>query len=175
MGAVPFIETMDHIALSNITQEEFEENLESGLNSMPEDASGNPPAPNRSPQPRPHRTRHLTCGDPHIYLQYQRGVCRAPDGWYAGFYFTVLDPSVPTKQTRRYRRTRPVDYSLDTRGGHEATAPEDRGCGVETAERAWENILQGVGRCGGSIAVLTVRRGRKAIPRSRPEPIRPEV
>jgi len=43
MGAISFIETMDHTALSNITQEEFEENLESVVNSLPENMSGNRP------------------------------------------------------------------------------------------------------------------------------------
>jgi len=43
MGAISFIETMDHTALSNITQEEFEENLESVVNSLPEHVSGNRP------------------------------------------------------------------------------------------------------------------------------------
>ena len=41
MGAISFIETMDHTALSNITQDEFEENIESVVNSLPEDVSGN--------------------------------------------------------------------------------------------------------------------------------------
>jgi hypothetical protein len=44
MGAISFIETMDHTALSNITQEEFEENIESIVNSLPEDVPGNRPA-----------------------------------------------------------------------------------------------------------------------------------
>ena len=39
MGAISFIETMDHTALSNITQEEFEENIESVVTSLPEDTS----------------------------------------------------------------------------------------------------------------------------------------
>ncbi|KAF9785063.1 hypothetical protein BJ322DRAFT_1005805 [Thelephora terrestris] len=43
MGAISFIETMDHTALSNITQEEFEENIESVVNSLPEDVPGNRP------------------------------------------------------------------------------------------------------------------------------------
>lgn len=43
MGAVSFIETMDHTALSNITQEEFEENVESAMAYLPEDVSGNRP------------------------------------------------------------------------------------------------------------------------------------
>ncbi|KAF9645815.1 hypothetical protein BDM02DRAFT_3189385 [Thelephora ganbajun] len=43
MGAVSFIETMDHTALSNITQEEFEENVEFVLSSLPEDVSSNRP------------------------------------------------------------------------------------------------------------------------------------
>ena len=48
MGAISFIETMDHTALSNITQEEFEESIESVVNSLPEDAPGNPPTPQSS-------------------------------------------------------------------------------------------------------------------------------
>ena len=43
MGAVSFVETMDHTALSNITQEEFEANVESVIISLPEDVSGNHP------------------------------------------------------------------------------------------------------------------------------------
>ncbi|KAJ6518926.1 hypothetical protein C8R45DRAFT_949758 [Mycena sanguinolenta] len=35
MGAVSFIETMDHSSLSNITQEEFEKNVEEALRSLP--------------------------------------------------------------------------------------------------------------------------------------------
>ena len=44
MGAVSFVETMDHTALSNITQEEFEKNVESVINSLPEDVPGNRPS-----------------------------------------------------------------------------------------------------------------------------------
>ncbi|KAJ7446801.1 hypothetical protein FB451DRAFT_1148368 [Mycena latifolia] len=36
MGAVSFIETMDHTSLSNITQEEFEKNVEDAIQSLPE-------------------------------------------------------------------------------------------------------------------------------------------
>ena len=43
MGAISFIETMDHSALSNITQEEFEESIESVVNSLPENVTGNHP------------------------------------------------------------------------------------------------------------------------------------
>ncbi|KAJ7504270.1 hypothetical protein B0H11DRAFT_1981447 [Mycena galericulata] len=35
MGAVSFIETMDHTSLSNITQEEFEKNVEAAIQSLP--------------------------------------------------------------------------------------------------------------------------------------------
>ncbi|KIM44474.1 hypothetical protein M413DRAFT_442446 [Hebeloma cylindrosporum] len=35
MGAVSFIETMDHTSLSNITQEEFEKNVEEAIQSLP--------------------------------------------------------------------------------------------------------------------------------------------
>lgn len=45
MGAVSFIETMDHTALSNMTQEEFTKNVESAINSLPEDTPGNLPSP----------------------------------------------------------------------------------------------------------------------------------
>ena len=44
MGAVSFVETMDHTALSNITQEEFEKNVGSVINSLPEDVPGNRPS-----------------------------------------------------------------------------------------------------------------------------------
>ena len=43
MGAISFVETMDHTALSNITQEEFEGNVESIITSLPEHVSGNRP------------------------------------------------------------------------------------------------------------------------------------
>ncbi|KAF8651601.1 hypothetical protein AX16_004691 [Volvariella volvacea WC 439] len=36
MGAVSFIETMDHTSLSNITQEEFEKNVEEAIQSLPD-------------------------------------------------------------------------------------------------------------------------------------------
>ncbi|KAF7309869.1 hypothetical protein MIND_00359000 [Mycena indigotica] len=39
MGAVSFIETMDHTSLSNISQEEFEQNVEAAIQSLPADAS----------------------------------------------------------------------------------------------------------------------------------------
>ncbi|KAK0202591.1 hypothetical protein DFS33DRAFT_1341520 [Desarmillaria ectypa] len=42
MGAVSFIETMDHTSLSNITQEEFEKNVEEAIQSLPND--GDSPA-----------------------------------------------------------------------------------------------------------------------------------
>ncbi|KAJ7642788.1 hypothetical protein DFH06DRAFT_1283556 [Mycena polygramma] len=38
MGAVSFIETMDHTSLSNITQEEFERNVEDAIQSLPPDS-----------------------------------------------------------------------------------------------------------------------------------------
>ncbi|KAK7025183.1 vacuolar protein sorting-associated protein 9a [Favolaschia claudopus] len=38
MGAVSFIETMDHTSLSNITQPEFERNVEEALQSLPPDS-----------------------------------------------------------------------------------------------------------------------------------------
>jgi len=40
MGAISFIETMDHTALSNITQEEFQDNVESAMASLSEEESG---------------------------------------------------------------------------------------------------------------------------------------
>ena len=43
MGAISFVETMDHTALSNITQEEFEENIESVVNSLNQEVPGNSP------------------------------------------------------------------------------------------------------------------------------------
>ncbi|KAF7308905.1 hypothetical protein MKEN_01091000 [Mycena kentingensis (nom. inval.)] len=39
MGAVSFIETMDHTSLSNISQEEFEERVETAIQTLPTDAS----------------------------------------------------------------------------------------------------------------------------------------
>ncbi|KAJ7066508.1 hypothetical protein C8F01DRAFT_1123525 [Mycena amicta] len=47
MGAVSFIETMDHTSLSNISQEDFEQNVEAAIQSLPADAS--PTLPHVSP------------------------------------------------------------------------------------------------------------------------------
>ncbi|EIM86798.1 uncharacterized protein STEHIDRAFT_121647 [Stereum hirsutum FP-91666 SS1] len=43
MGAVSFIETMDHTSLSNITQEEFESNVEAAIQSLPSSRPDSPP------------------------------------------------------------------------------------------------------------------------------------
>ena len=43
MGAISFIETMDHTALSNITQEEFQDNIESTMASFSEDEAATRP------------------------------------------------------------------------------------------------------------------------------------
>ncbi|CCA77889.1 related to VPS9 (involved in vacuole trafficking) [Serendipita indica DSM 11827] len=45
MGAVSFIETMDHTSLSNITQEEFERNVEEAIQNLPETPNVIPPTP----------------------------------------------------------------------------------------------------------------------------------
>ncbi|TRM57926.1 hypothetical protein BD626DRAFT_574071 [Schizophyllum amplum] len=45
MGAVSFIETMDHTSLSNITQEDFERNVEQAIQSLPRQATQSPPLP----------------------------------------------------------------------------------------------------------------------------------
>jgi len=42
MGAVSFIETMDHSSLSNITQEEFERNVEEAIQSLPSTGTQTP-------------------------------------------------------------------------------------------------------------------------------------
>ncbi|KAI8985546.1 hypothetical protein BD414DRAFT_488409 [Trametes punicea] len=42
MGAVSFIETMDHSSLSNITQEEFERNVEDAIQSLPSTGAQTP-------------------------------------------------------------------------------------------------------------------------------------
>ncbi|KAH9852622.1 hypothetical protein C2E23DRAFT_885385 [Lenzites betulinus] len=42
MGAVSFIETMDHTSLSNITQEEFERNVEDAIQSLPSTGTQTP-------------------------------------------------------------------------------------------------------------------------------------
>ncbi|KAF9497134.1 hypothetical protein BDN71DRAFT_1388169 [Pleurotus eryngii] len=46
MGAVSFIETMDHTSLSNITQEEFEQNVEEAIQSLP---PSHPHSPSMTP------------------------------------------------------------------------------------------------------------------------------
>ncbi|KAK0239117.1 hypothetical protein EDD85DRAFT_531355 [Armillaria nabsnona] len=50
MGAVSFIETMDHTSLSNITQEEFEKNVEEAILSLPNDADS-PAIPHFTTEP----------------------------------------------------------------------------------------------------------------------------
>ncbi|KAJ3846935.1 hypothetical protein EV368DRAFT_76907 [Lentinula lateritia] len=42
MGAVQFIESMDHTSLSNITQEEFEQNVEAAIQELPTNPDGTP-------------------------------------------------------------------------------------------------------------------------------------
>ncbi|EGN96863.1 hypothetical protein SERLA73DRAFT_170228 [Serpula lacrymans var. lacrymans S7.3] len=51
MGAVSFIETMDHTSLSNTTQEEFERNVEEAIQSLP-------PSEPQSPTTEPTTSRH---------------------------------------------------------------------------------------------------------------------
>ncbi|KZV68258.1 hypothetical protein PENSPDRAFT_653400 [Peniophora sp. CONT] len=43
MGAVSFIETMDHTSLSNITQEQFEHNVETAIQALPSSRPQSPP------------------------------------------------------------------------------------------------------------------------------------
>ncbi|KAJ7781986.1 hypothetical protein DFH07DRAFT_901007 [Mycena maculata] len=50
MGAVSFIETMDHTSLSNITQEEFEQNVEAAIQSLPSEPDS-PAIPHFTPAP----------------------------------------------------------------------------------------------------------------------------
>ncbi|KAF5373276.1 hypothetical protein D9615_007395 [Tricholomella constricta] len=42
MGAVSFIETMDHTSLSNISQEEFERNVEDAIQALPQSVTSSP-------------------------------------------------------------------------------------------------------------------------------------
>ncbi|KAI6164564.1 hypothetical protein EDD17DRAFT_1561205 [Pisolithus thermaeus] len=51
MGAVQFIETMDHTSLSNITQEEFERNVEAAIRSLPPSLPSSPTSPASSLSP----------------------------------------------------------------------------------------------------------------------------
>lgn len=48
MGAVSFIETMDHTSLSGITQEEFEKNVEVAIQALPPSRSQSPALPSSS-------------------------------------------------------------------------------------------------------------------------------
>jgi len=57
MGAVSFIETMDHTALSNITREEFERNVEDAIQSLP--STPHTPTP-MSPVSTPPRSRPVS-------------------------------------------------------------------------------------------------------------------
>ncbi|KAJ7576981.1 hypothetical protein C8J56DRAFT_870192 [Mycena floridula] len=49
MGAVSFIESMDHTSLSNITQEEFENNVEEAIQYLPVSESNSPSIPPSDP------------------------------------------------------------------------------------------------------------------------------
>ncbi|KAH0583015.1 hypothetical protein H2248_010902 [Termitomyces sp. 'cryptogamus'] len=56
MGAVSFIETMDHTSLSNISQEEFEQNVEEAIQTLPQSDTNSPvvsQAPRASQPPSP--------------------------------------------------------------------------------------------------------------------------
>ncbi|KAF8527325.1 hypothetical protein JB92DRAFT_2698831 [Gautieria morchelliformis] len=52
MGAVSFIETMDHSSLSNISQEEFERNVEAAIETLPMARTPSPPSNIRPQTPR---------------------------------------------------------------------------------------------------------------------------
>jgi hypothetical protein len=61
MGAVSFIETMDHTSLSNITQEEFESNVEEAIRSLPPSpmvtrSSSSSETPPQEAEPEPPKT-----------------------------------------------------------------------------------------------------------------------
>ncbi|CAL1714296.1 unnamed protein product [Somion occarium] len=49
MGGVSFVETMDHTSLSNITQEEFERNVEAAIQSLPSTGTQTPSTESESP------------------------------------------------------------------------------------------------------------------------------
>ncbi|OCH84625.1 hypothetical protein OBBRIDRAFT_389192 [Obba rivulosa] len=59
MGAVSFIETMDHASLSNITQEEFERNVEAAIQSLPSTGTHTPESAT-SPSPTTPPVRSIT-------------------------------------------------------------------------------------------------------------------
>ncbi|KAG1725754.1 hypothetical protein EDB19DRAFT_1754410 [Suillus lakei] len=60
MGAVQFIESMDHTSLSNISQEEFERNVEAAIQTLPPSLPSSPTTaqgsqtPNKPSHPSPH-------------------------------------------------------------------------------------------------------------------------
>ncbi|KAF6761755.1 guanine nucleotide exchange factor Vps9 [Ephemerocybe angulata] len=54
MGAVSFIETMDHTSLSNIDQEEFEKNVEAAIQALPPSEPSSPQTPFAEAKIRPH-------------------------------------------------------------------------------------------------------------------------
>ncbi|EJU03773.1 hypothetical protein DACRYDRAFT_21223 [Dacryopinax primogenitus] len=56
MGAVSFIETMDHTSLSNISQEEFEANVEEAVTRLSPSSSPGPMTPQRARPPAPEVT-----------------------------------------------------------------------------------------------------------------------
>ena len=61
MGAVSFIETMDHTSLSNITQEEFESNVEEAIHNLPPSpmhtrSSSSSDTPTAETEPEPPKT-----------------------------------------------------------------------------------------------------------------------
>ncbi|TFY78698.1 hypothetical protein EWM64_g5310 [Hericium alpestre] len=79
MGAVSFIETMDHTSLSQITQEEFEKNVERAIQSLPSSRPQTPshtststsattsvsPSPSPTPQPPGHAPSSSTSSNIH--------------------------------------------------------------------------------------------------------------
>jgi Rab5 GDP/GTP exchange factor len=56
MGAVSFIETMDHASLSNISQDEFEANVEEAIQHLPPSPTITPPTPIPDTLPEPPKT-----------------------------------------------------------------------------------------------------------------------
>ncbi|EMD39246.1 hypothetical protein CERSUDRAFT_112905 [Gelatoporia subvermispora B] len=65
MGAVSFIETMDHASLSNITQDEFERNVESAIQSLPSTGTHTPESATSAPPSQP-PTRPITPSSSHV-------------------------------------------------------------------------------------------------------------
>ena len=111
MGAIAFIETMDNNSLSNITQEEFERNVEQAVQTMPEPnesplIGGTSPANSASSTPARVATPSLLATPQH-----------APQHGRSASNVSVTAPSAPGEEAAKALPSRPIGATLaeDTR------------------------------------------------------------